>query len=243
MSPDPRPPKTVAIVQSNYVPWKGYFDLIGLVDEFVIYDTMQYTKRDWRNRNVIKAAGGPMWLTIPVETKGRFRQRIDETVVSDPSWAERHWKTLQSSYARAPCFNSVHPEIEALYRAPQPDHLSDINRRFIEALCRMLGITTRITSSADYNCSGQRSERLLNICTAAGATSYLSGPSARAYLDVDLFAKAGVGVEFMDYAGYDEYPQPHPPFKHEVSVLDLIFCTGANARRYLKCFERTAALP
>jgi hypothetical protein len=98
------PPKTIAIVQSNYIPWKGYFDLIARVDEFILYDDMQYTRRDWRNRNLIKTAQGLQWLTIPVDVKGKYFQRINETQISDANWAEVHWKSIVHTYARAPFF-------------------------------------------------------------------------------------------------------------------------------------------
>src|SRR4051812_8378856 len=109
------PGKRVAIVQSNYVPWKGYFDLINAVDEFILYDDMQYTRRDWRNRNKIKTPQGPIWITIPLQVKGRYHQRIDEMLVSDPAWAANHWKTLAHNYAAAPCFGEVAEWLQPLY--------------------------------------------------------------------------------------------------------------------------------
>src|SRR5580698_1324490 len=126
--------KKVAILQSNYVPWKGYFDLMARVDEFVLYDDVQYTRRDWRNRNRLKAPEGVRWLTIPVQVKGRYDQRIEETFVSDPDWAERHWQTLRSWYRRAPHFEHYEAELESLYRGTRERGLSAINLRFLERL-------------------------------------------------------------------------------------------------------------
>ena len=108
--------KKVAILQSNYIPWKGYFDIINLVDEFILYDDMQYTRRDWRNRNQIKTVDGVKWLTIPVDTKGKFFQKINETKVSDHKWAEAHWKAICLNYAKAPYFKTYEPLFEELYR-------------------------------------------------------------------------------------------------------------------------------
>jgi WbqC-like protein family len=233
--------RRVAIVQSCYIPWKGYFDLINLVDEFILYDDRQYTRRDWRNRNRIKTAQGTQWLTIPVEAKGRYEQRIDETRISDPDWAERHWKTLVHSYAAAPYFDDNRELLESLYRAADDSRLSAVNRLFLEAIGGMLGIRTQLSWSTDYEAQGTKTERLVSLCRAAGAAAYLSGPSARDYMDASLFEAAGIALDYMDYSAYPEYPQLHPPFDHAVTVLDLIFNTGPEAPRYMKSFATREA--
>jgi hypothetical protein len=234
--------KTVAIVQSNYIPWKGYFDLIAASDEFILADDLQYTRRDWRNRNRIKQPHGTAWLTIPVNAKGRYLQRIDETTISDSDWAERHWRTIHGAYARAPHFDDLRPTLEGLYAgAAAESHLSAVNERFLHALCALLDVRTPITRSTDYRPEGAKSDRLLSLCLQAGATRYLSGPAARAYLDEELFARHGVEVAWFDYAGYPEYEQLHPPFEHHVSVVDLLVHTGAAAPDFLLCARSRAA--
>jgi hypothetical protein len=225
--------KTIAISQSNYVPWKGYFDLMRAADEFVLYDDVQYTRRDWRNRNRLKSPNGVRWLTIPVQVKGRYLQRIDETVVSDVDWPTRHWSTLVAWYSRARFFECYRPVLEDLYLGVRERRLSQINRRFLQVLGGLLGIATPISWSSDYDCSGVRTERLLAICRAASADCYLSGPAARVYLDEELFRASGIRVEWMDYDGYPEYPQLYPPFSHQVSALDLLFNVGEDAPRYM----------
>lgn len=227
-------PRRVAIVQSCYIPWKGFFDLIAGVDRFLLYDDAEYSKNSWRNRNRIKTANGTQWLTIPVAYSGRSRQRIDEVVVADAGWRERHWKSLRQSYARTPFFDEYAPALERLYLDGGEERLSEINRAFIEHVCGLLGIGTELGWTSDLDVEGSGSERVLALCRAAGADVYVSGPSARAYLDVDAFAAAGIEVRWVDYSGYPEYPQPHPPFEHEVTVLDLLFCTGPEAPRHLK---------
>jgi hypothetical protein len=226
--------KRVAIVQSSYIPWKGYFDLIRACDEFILLDDVQFTRRDWRSRNRIKTKDGLFWLTIPVHSKGRYYQPIQDVTVSDRAWGARHWRTIRASYARTPFFAAYAPILEPLYQCPASDSLSRINHSFITAICGILGITTRISWSTDYETRDGRNERLMDLCQQAGATEYLSGPSARGYLDVDAFAAAGVTARFVDYSGYPEYPQPHPPFEHAVSVLDLLFCAGPRACDYLR---------
>jgi hypothetical protein len=228
--------KRVAVVQSNYIPWKGYFDLIRGVDEFILFDDVQYTRRDWRNRNLIKSPRGPAWLSIPVNTKGRYLDAIKDITIGDPGWARKHWSTLVANYSRAACFGQFQQRFEELYLGCREERLSAVNRRLIEAVCELLGITTRLSYSMDYSFDryeADKNTRLLQLCQRAGATSYLSGPTARGYLDEELFARAGVAVEFIDYSSYREYPQLYPPFEHRVSALDLLFNTGAEAPRYL----------
>ncbi len=226
--------KKVAILQSNYIPWKGYFDLIAAVDEFILFDAMQYTRRDWRNRNKIKTPRGLEWLSIPVEVKGKFLQRINETRASGTDWRRDHWQTLAHNYGKAPHFAAQAGRFEALYLGSGEAMLSKINHAFLVAICEQLGIRTRITWDTDYPPAEGKTERLVALCRAAGAGHYLSGPSARDYIQPELFAQAGIALEYMDYGGYPEYPQLHGAFEHGLTVLDLIFNTGADAPNYMK---------
>jgi hypothetical protein len=204
------------------------------VDEFILYDEVQYTRRDWRNRNRFKTPVGVRWLTIPVKVKGRYLQRIDETLVSDFGWSERHWSALTNWYGDAPCFEHYREPLETAYRASAEGHLAHINRRFLELLAELLGIGTPLVSSTAYKSRGVKTERRLSICEQAGATTYLSGPAAKAYLDESAFAAAGIAVRWMEYGPYPEYPQLYPPFEHHVSVLDLLFNLGSKASTYLQ---------
>jgi hypothetical protein len=229
--------KRVAIVQSCYIPWKGYFDMINCVDEFILLDEVQFTKRDWRNRNTIKTPSGKQWLTIPVRTKGQYFQRIDDTVIDDLEWRYRHWKSIVHNYASARCFTLYRDQLEAMYGHATDQLLSHVNRRFLEEICTLLAISTPLTWSTDYGVEGVSTERLVNLCRAAGANVYLSGPRARAYLDEGLFVNAGIAVEYMDYTGYPEYEQLYPPFDHAVTILDLILSEGSDAPRFMKTFS------
>jgi len=228
--------KTIAVVQSNYIPWRGYFDLINSVDEFILYDDVQYTIRDWRNRNIIKTSSGPLWLTIPVEVKGKYFQKIKDTRISDSTWRRRHWATIVHSYSRAKYFPVQKELFEELYLQADDKLLSHINYRFIVAICRILGIRTTISWSMDYDLIGDKTERLVHLCQQAGATAYVSGPSAKAYLNEGLFRSEGIAVSYMDYSGYREYPQLYPPFQSQVSIVDLIFNEGPQATDYMNSF-------
>jgi hypothetical protein len=229
----------IAIVQSNYIPWRGYFALIAAVDAFVLYDDVQYTRRDWRNRNRIKTPTGAQWLSVPVQVKGRYTQRIRDTLIDGNGWAGHHWKALQLNYRRAAGFEHTTAWLEPLYRRPQT-HLSALNRMFIEAVCRHLGVATRIGDSCDYRLQGERSERLASICEQAGADIYVSGPAARGYLDEAVFRRRGIAVQWFGYEGLAEYPQLWGAFEPRLSVLDLLFTCGADARHYLR-FDATPA--
>jgi hypothetical protein len=231
-----RGPRRVFICQTNYIPWKGYFDAIHHCDEFVLYDDMQYTGRDWRNRNKVKTPKGSQWMTIPL-SKHRRGQRICEIRAMDSSWATAHWSKLERLYRDASCFEEVEDFVSELYqRAASLEMLSDINHLFLREICNHLGISTRFHWSRDFELAEDRNQRLVDICLGLGADEYWSGPAAQAYVDESLFTNAGIKVEYFDYGGYPEYPQLFPPFDHAVSILDLIFNTGSRASEFMNSF-------
>ena len=228
--------RVVGISQSNYIPWKGYFDLLHRCDLFLLYEDAQYTRRDWRNRNRIKTPDGVQWLTVPVEVKGKFEQRIRDTLVQGTDWAANHFTRLRHAYGKAPHFARYAPAVEVLFeQAVALTHLSAVNELFLRHLCGVFGIGTELVQSADYYIpDGDATDRLLNMCVKAGASAYLSGPAAKGYLDEAKFRAAGIEVRWMEYTGYPEYPQPHGPFEHSVSALDLLFCVGPSANSFLE---------
>ena len=228
--------KKIAILQSNYIPWKGYFDMINMVDEFILYDTEQYTRRDWRNRNLIKTSNNTQWLTIPVRVKGKYLQRINETKVADNKWRKKHWAAIKNSYSKSPYFKKYIGIFEELYMNSSEILLSKINYNFIHSINKILGINTKITWSSDYEIKGKKTEKLLNICKQAGAIEYLSGPAAINYLDEKLFEQENIKVSWMDYSSYPEYNQLFPPFEHAVSILDLIFNEGVYTNKFMLSF-------
>lgn len=226
--------KSVAILQSNYIPWKGYFDLIAFVDEFIIYDDMQYTRRDWRNRNQIKTPNGLQWLTVPIKVKGNYHQTIREAGIEGSEWAEKHWQALKLNYSRSPYFDEIAAIFEPLYLRNNYTHLSVLNRELIEAVCIYLGITTKISDSHDYKLCDGKSQRLADLCVQAGGNVYVSGPAAKNYLDKEIFMQLGVELYWFDYSDYQEYPQLWGEFVHSVTILDLLFNCGKDAPRYMR---------
>lgn len=234
--------KKVAILQSNYIPWKGYFDLINTVDEFIIYDDMQFTKRDWRNRNVIKTKDGLKWLTIPVITKGKYYQKINATETKGNRWREEHWRTLVSCYSRANYFKKYKDIFEDIYLLSNEQMLTEINVIFIKSICNILGISTKLSFSSNYELIDGKTERLVNLCKQAGAKVYVTGPSAKSYIDENLYNKADIEITYFDYSGYPEYKQLFGKFEHNVSVLDLIFNVGDDSTMYMKSFTQSPSI-
>jgi hypothetical protein len=229
--------KKVAIIQSNYIPWKGYFDMIAAVDEFIIYDDMQYTKNDWRNRNRIKTAQGPLWLSVPVKMKGRFGQKINETEINGKKWPSVHWKSFFTNYRKAKYFSEVAEWLECLYQA-EYHTITDLNLVFIAAICDYLGIKTKISYSWNYLLSDGKTEHLVNLCRQAGATEYISGPAAKNYIEPSYFDEAGVKLTWFDYQGYPEYPQLWGEFLHGVSILDLLLNCGKDSAQYMRYVKK-----
>ena len=227
-----RAPLRVAILQSNYLPWKGYFDIIHDVDLFVFYDCVQYTARDWRNRNKIKTAAGELWLTVPVGS--HQDQRIHEVGLPSDHWQAKHWQTIQQNYGKCPHFARYRGFFESVYLGQAWASLSALNQHLVRHIAtEFLGIGTRFEDSRVYSAQGSKQDRLLDVLTKAGATSYLSGPAARDYIEPAGFEANGIQLLWKDYAGYPEYPQRFPPFSHGLSIVDLLFNVGPDAAHYI----------
>lgn len=236
------PAKSALITQSNYIPWKGYFDAVHMADVLVLLDEVQYTRRDWRNRNQIKTRDGLKWLSIPVQTKGKYIQKIQDTKISDPGWARKHWSSLVHTYSKTPCFSAYANRFEGLYLDRDYIYLSEVNRVFIEAVNEILQIDTAICCSSEFGLSEKgnqvvnKTQRIVDICKQIGAERYLTGPAAKPYLEESRFEREGIEIVYLDYSGYPEYPQINGPFEHAVTVLDLIFNVGDEAHKYMKSF-------
>jgi hypothetical protein len=228
--------KKIAILQSNYIPWKGYFDIINMVDEFVIFDSVQYTKNDWRNRNKIKTQQGVQWLTIPVEHKNLY-QTISETKISNSNWNKKHWSSIIQNYSKTKYFKEYKDVFEKLYLSNKNNFLSEINYNFIITINSILKISTTIKKSTEFILPDEKTEKLVKICKDCNAKVYLSGSAAKDYLNTSLFDSENIQIKWMDYSGYKEYSQLYPPFEHNVSVLDLLFNEGPNAKNFMKSFE------
>ena len=224
--------KKVAIIQSNYIPWKGYFDIIHDVDEFIFHDDLQYTKNDWRNRNKILTNQGDRWLTIPVGTNEH--RLIQEVRIKDHIWQKKHWNLLELFYKKSPFFDIYRDYFEDIYLYRTWEYLSELNQHLIKHISKaFLGIKTTFTTSSDYTASGKKQTKVLELLKESGADCYVSGSAAKSYIEEDDFRQAGIKLIWKDYSGYPEYPQQFEPFVHNVSILDLLFNVGNNAPYYI----------
>jgi hypothetical protein len=221
----------VGMIQSNYLPWRGYFDFIDDVDVFVFYDDVQYTRRGWRNRNKIKTKDGPIWLTVPVLHDSTTLVE-DARINYESRWVEKHIRSLTLAYKRAAYVELYADEIFDLLRH-RPPTVSALNVSLCKWVMAKLDVSTRLMMSSEIGVQGDKFTRPLEILKVLGATNYLSGPVAEAYTDPEKFKEAGIGLEFKTYE-YRPYPQLHGTFEPFVSVLDLLFNCGPEARRFLK---------
>lgn len=226
----------VTILQPSYIPWRGYFHQIARSDLFIFYDDVQYDKHGWRNRNRIKTPSGSRWLTIPVHSSGNVVQEIPINQISidwHKDWAASHLQILTQSYKTAPFFDEYFNMISPFYNA-KPEYLADFTIDLCVGLSRALGIdkTEFQRASNIPGISGKKTDRLIQILQKVGATHYLSGPSAMEYIEKDKFVQADIALEFIRY-DFREYPQLHPPYDPQVSILDLLFMTGKNALSFV----------
>ena len=214
------------MLQSNYIPWRGYFDLANDADLFIFYDEVKYTKNDWRNRNKICDRQGSFWLSIPIH-KDAVKQRISEVELPE-GWQEAHFKTIENCYKNAEGFSELKPLLEEMYLEKKWSTLSEMNRHYIQQISEKLGIKTCFENSAQYDLKGDRVERLVNLLEQAGCSEYISGPAAKNYLEGNehFFSDKNITLSYKNYPAYPEYKQYAPVFERAVSILDLIAHKG-----------------
>lgn len=230
--------KRVTLLQSNYLPWRGYFDFMAKSDEFIVYDSCQYTVNDWRNRNQLKTHDGVRWITVPVITKGRFRQRITEAEVADHKWIKAHLSTIAAALGKAehgkPALTLLGECFEV---AAKTRSLHEINVRFLEAIHGSLGLECRLTDDSDYDVDTigdlSPSAKVAELVQRAGATRYLTGPRGLDYLEPTDFSTRGIAIDVLDYSTLGPYPQLYGEFVDHLSVIDLLANAGADAASYL----------
>lgn len=223
----------VAILQSNYIPWKGVFDMINMVDTFVFFEDVDFTKRDWRTRNKIKTSNGSIWLSVPVVSASRGTKIYEISIDQEQKWQEKHYKTICSYYKKAPFFQEFHPLLEEIYLNNSWKNLSEMNIHTTKLICDALDIkNTVFVNSKDLNTNGSKDDKLLEICQKVGATEYISGPSAKDYIQPEKFKNNNIKLSYIKYS-YPEYKQLYGDFDHFVSVLDVLFNCGKEESRNL----------
>ncbi len=227
--------KKIAILQSNYIPWKGVFDMMSQVNCFIFFEDVQFTRRDWRTRNRIKTPNGLIWLSIPVKKANRDDTKIYEVEISqEENWQEKHYRAIFQNYKKAKFFDEYHFLIEEIYLKNKWQNLSEFNIFHNKLIANILGIKVDFINSKDLKTDGFKSDKLINICKKVDASHYLSGPSAKAYMDIDKFQKNNIEVEFINYNCYPVYSQLYQNFYHEVSILDVLFNCGNDSKNFIK---------
>lgn len=225
--------KTIVILQSNYIPWKGYFDLIHDADVFVFYDDVQYTVNDWRNRNKILTNKGPMWLSVPVYSD--ITKSIDEACIASDkyNWQKKHWGSIVQFYGKAPYFRKYKEHFEEVYLSKKWTRLSELNQYMIIMISGLLGLDTKFVNVRELGIVGGKTDRLVKIVQHFGATRYLCGPASKNYLDETLFRRNNIALLYKDYSGYPTYSQFDYPFEHGVSIIDTLFHLGDDTPYYI----------
>jgi len=213
----------VVILQSSYVPWKGYFDLIHDADVFCFYDEVKYTKNDWRNRNKLLDKNGEFWLSIPI-SKEAVKKKISEVELPGNDWQKKHYSVIMSTYYSAPQKNVLKSLLDDIYLNNDWQHLSQVNQYSTKRIAEYMGLKTEFKNSASYNLDGDRINRLISLIKQIGGTEYISGPSAKNYLSGSetLFADAGIKLSFKNYGPYAPYSQNITSFSNHVSIIDLL---------------------
>ena len=223
--------RKAVILQSNYLPWKGVFELIYRADVFAFLEDVQYTERDWRNRNKVITSKGESWITVPVR-KNRNQLICETKLDTNRNWQKVHYKTFQVNYAKAPYYNQFKWILEDIYINNQWEKLSDLNIYSTKLIAETLGIKTKFINTFDLNCKGKKDDKLIDICKKLDCDYYISGPAAKAYIDPYKFDKNAIKLEYIEY-NYPAYKQLYEPFNHYVTILDLIFNCGPDAPYYI----------
>ena len=224
----------IIITQSNYIPWKGYFTTMRKATHIILYDDAQYTRRDWRNRNKIVTPSGPTWLSIPIDVKGKYLQKINEAKVKNNDWCLDHWNKIVQNYKNAPCFKEYSQYFEDLYleKFTELDYLSDVNRVMLLRCIELLGIEIEVLDSREFSIRGGKTGKLINICKDLEANEYFTGPAARGYMEEQMFPENGIKLTYYDLDGFPEYKQMWEGFDHHVSILDMFFNLGSDTAKH-----------
>lgn len=227
--------KSIAVIQSHYVPWAGFFDLIGGCTDVVLLDSVSYSKNSFFNRNRLYGPNGYFWLTIPLRTEGRMGQRISEVEISDKRWVKKHSRSIEQCLSSSPKFEEVSSAwSNAFVECQEQRYLAQVNRIWLDTLISQLGLTTAVHDDSFLSqLNPEKNSRLIQICKHFGATTYRTGPRAAAYLDVAQFETEGIQVEQIVYGSYYSYRMNTTSAPEPISVLDNLANMGCVTRDFL----------
>ena len=224
--------RTAAIMQPTYLPYLGYFQLIAEADVFVFLDDVQFARRSWQQRNRILGAGGEVMLSVPVRKTDRDTAIRDIEVSGAEPWREKHLASVRHAYARRPFFAEGMAFLEDQF-ATETKGLADLNCGLIQTAARKLGLSPEFNRASTLEAGGQRSEHLLALCQAVGASDYVSPMGSHDYMAEDgVFAAAGFPVRFQGFVEV-AYPQGAEVFTPYMAFIDAVMNLGWGGTREL----------
>lgn len=224
--------KKIAILQSNYIPWKGVFDMMNKVDVFVFFEDVDFTKRDWRTRNKIKTPEGEVWLSIPVKKSSRGTKIYEIEISQETNWQEKHYQTIVQYYKKVKFFSEYKWLLDKIYLEKKWENLSEFNIYVNTLIARELGIKTEFINSKDLETNGTKDDKLIEIIKKLDGDFYLSGPAAKDYIVNEKFKKEKIELAYIEYK-YPEYTQLYGEFNHYITILDVLFNCGKEAPKYI----------
>lgn len=227
--------KIVAIHQPNYIPWLGLFYKTYQSDIFVLLDDVQYSNVGTHNFHYIKTPQGSLRLKIPVEVK--FGDKIMDVRTKDElNWKEKHLKSIESNYKKAPHFEQVFNDFKLLL-ADESKNLAELNGRIIKFIANKFGFKTEFLYSSSLDVASTRTERILDICNKLDCAVYYSGTGARIYQKEEDFLARGITLKYSEFAPF-EYPQFWGDFIANVTILDYLMHCGYDWEKVIQNIEK-----
>ncbi len=222
----------ISVHQPQYLPWLGYFHKMYHSDAFVFLDNVQYKKREYQNRNLIRTKNNGIWLTVPVLKSREPYPKISEVRIDNfQDWPQRHWKAISLNYARAPFFKKYSAWFEDAYKM-EWEMLADLNMQIIKYIAQSLRIDRPLYLESQFNITSKNTLRIIDICKALKADTYLSGAGGRDYLDEKQLDLNGIKLVYQDFI-HPEYKQRYEPFEPFMSAVDLLFNHGDDSLKIL----------
>ena len=228
--------KRAACIQPNFFPWIGYYEIIKFVDIFLVLDDVQYTKRDWRNRNYINFNGKKTIVTIPVESKSKIFQKINQTKIYGKEWFDNFFKTIKYSYGKTTHYDLILPLLKSIIRKEEI-YLSKLTISSLTETMKFLELKNNIlfTSNSKINPDLEKNQRIIELCKRFKITNYLTGPNALDYLDLFMFKKNNISLEIAEYPKQINYVKDNNYlFLNNLSIIDLLFHRGKESKMYLQ---------
>ena len=217
----------VTIHQPDFLPWLGFFDRWKKSDLYIVLDDVQFIRRGWHHRDKIKTQNKIKWLTVPVQKKGRYHQAIKEVKIDQQeNWNQKHLKTIQTAYKKAPNFDFVFGKLSEIYNR-EYNLLIEFNMDLLRLCSKMLDVDTPLVFASDFNVKSTGGQKLVDLVQSVGGKEYLTGSGSRDYLDEELFKKVGISVRWQEFE-HPVYKQLYGSFEKMLSVLDFLMMRDSD---------------